>query len=290
MGRGELSAEAAKGPAKGTPRMVTHDPGARTQKDITNIGYTDHLGGMYADKFIHKNIQCEAGRYITIGDKYVDKAVVLPARWKEKQFEAPQFPMNAGDGFFGHGGKPFLYMPDAYVEQLPYNKTQPQDKRKLGFGTKDAFKADEFTQRIRTEQYRDLLKREQRLMKASDARSVEEMRRIVKAKEAEDANRQFVHGKKEIEHLYDVGRNINTAHNPRVPRDQFFTMDEATRMPRRMGAYRTMAQDIGEGHWAVKLQPPGHGQNHVMANTFYDRSHLNGGMPNAETRRYGFDD
>ena len=69
--------------------------------------------------------------------------------------------------------------------------------------------------------------------------------------------------------------------NPRVPRDQFFTMDEATRIPRRMGAYRTMAQDIGEGHWAVKLQPPGHGQNHVMANTFYDRSHLNGGMPNA---------
>ena len=72
---------------------LTHhqvDANARSQKDITKIGYTDHLGGMYADKFIHKNIQCEAGRYITIGDKYVDKAVVLPARWKEKQFHVPQ--------------------------------------------------------------------------------------------------------------------------------------------------------------------------------------------------------
>ena len=87
MGRGQLSLEAAKGPAKGTPRMATHDANARSQKDITKIGYTDHLGGMYADKFIHKNIQCEAGRYITIGDKYVDKAVVLPARWKQKQDE-----------------------------------------------------------------------------------------------------------------------------------------------------------------------------------------------------------
>merc|ERR1719164_339495 len=210
MGRGAQNIERSSS----GPVIVSH---AHDQRAHTVRGYTDHRGGMYADKFIHKNIQCEAGRYITIGDKYVDKAVVLPARWKEKQFEAPHFPMNAGDGFFGHGGKPFLYMPDAYTEQLPYNKTQPQDKRKLGFGTKDAFKADEFTQRIRTEQYRDLLKREQRLMKASDARSVEEMRRIVKAKEAEDANRQFVHGKKEIEHLCARERTRARARCRRAP-------------------------------------------------------------------------
>jgi len=257
--------------AQSAPRMVTHH---RDQKEIAQIGYTDHRGGMYADKFIHKNVQTEAGRYITIGDKYVDKAVVLPARWKEKQFAVPQLPENAGEGYFGYGGKAFTYQPDHYTEQLPYTKTQPQDRRKLGFGTHDAFKADEFTQRIRTEQYRDLLKREKRTMQAQDDTSRAAMHAIRKAKEAEDAARPFVHGKKEIEHLYDVGRNIHTEHNARVPRDQFYTLDEAQRMPRRMGPYRTMAMDIGEGHWAVKLQPPQHGQNHVMANTFYDRSHI----------------
>jgi len=274
--------------AQSAPRMVTHH---RDHSEHTKIGYTDHRGGMYADKFIHKNVQCEAGRYITIGDKYVDKAVVLPARWKSKQFAAPQYPQNAGEGYFGYAGKPFLYMPDAYTEQLPYNKTQPPEKRKLGFGTHDAFKADEFTQRIRTEQYRDLLKREKRLMAAQDGDTRAAYKALAKAKEAEDAARPFVHAKKEIEFLYDVGRNIHTEHNPRVHRDRFYTMDEASRHQgtRRMGPYRTMAMDIGEGHWAVKLQPPQHGQNHVMDNTFYDRSHLNGGMPGAEPRRQGFE-
>lgn len=272
--------------AQSAPRMVTH---ARDQHEHTKIGYTDHRGGMYADKFIHKNVQCEAGRYITIGDKYVDKAVVLPARWKGKQFTSERLPQNAGEGYFGYGGKSFTYMADHYAEQLPYTKTQPHDKRKLGFGTHDAFKADEFTQRIRTEQYRDLLKREQRLMKASDAMNKAHMVELARAKEAEDAARPFVPGKKEIEFLYDVGRNVHTEHNPRVPRDQFFTLDEATRAPRRLGQYRTMSMDIGDGHWAVKLQPPQHGQNHVMDNTFYDRSHLNGGMPGAKPARRGFE-
>jgi len=276
MGRGSQSIERAQS----APRIQSHTAtAARDERAIAAIGYTDHRAGMYSDKFIHKNAQTEGGRYITVGDPYKKtNKLDVPDRWKAKQFEAPQFPQNAGDGYFGYGGKPFMYQPDHYTEQLPYNKTQPPEKRKLGFGTHDAFKADEFTQRIRTEQYRDLLRREKRLMVAQDAKAKDAMASIVKAREAEDAARPFVSGKVEIEHLYDVGRNLHTAHNPRVPRDQFYTMDEAQRKPlaepRRLGQYRTMSMDIGEGHWAVKLEPPSHGQNHVMANTFYDRSHL----------------
>ena len=42
-------------------------------------------------------------------------------------------------------GRSFVYMPDKYATQVPYQTTQPHDKRKLGFGTHDAHKRDEFT-------------------------------------------------------------------------------------------------------------------------------------------------
>ena len=36
------------------------------QRMIAEKGYTNHLAGMYADKFTHPRLQCEAGRYISI--------------------------------------------------------------------------------------------------------------------------------------------------------------------------------------------------------------------------------
>jgi hypothetical protein len=56
------------------------------------------------------------------------------------------------EGYFGYGGKSFVYSSDQYAENVPYTKLQPHDKRKLGFGTHDAHKRDEFTQSIRTQQ------------------------------------------------------------------------------------------------------------------------------------------
>ena len=44
-----------------------------------------------------------------------------------------------------------------------------------------------------------------------------------------DSMLSYVHAKREVEFLYAVGRNIHTAHNPRVPRDPGFTIDEAAR-------------------------------------------------------------
>ena len=78
------------------------------------------------------------------------------------------YPKNAGNGYFGNMGKPFMYMPDKYVEQLPYAKTQPYDTRKLGFGTHDASKRDEFTDRVRTARHGDLLKREKSILQRNE--------------------------------------------------------------------------------------------------------------------------
>ena len=68
------------------------------------------------------------------------------------------------EGYFSK----LVYQHEEYFQQIPYTKTQPLDKRKLGFGSKDAFKTDEFTNTIATEVYRDTLRKEQKMKKRSD--------------------------------------------------------------------------------------------------------------------------
>ena len=51
---------------------------------------------------------------------------------------------------------------DPYQSQVKYLQTQPPDKRRKAFGSGDAFKSDEFTNAIRTETYREQLKKEKR--------------------------------------------------------------------------------------------------------------------------------
>lgn len=224
---------------------------------------------MYTTKFVHKNIMTENGRYITIGDPYQSKKDTLPPRWKEKQFAAPQIPQNSGEGYFGHQGKSFVYMPDKYATQVPYQTTQPHDKRKLGFGTHDAHKRDEFTASIRTEQYRETLKREKILIdKAHDPAAATAILEAAKEKKSE-----YVAGKPEINHLYDVGRNIHTEFDPKNHREQYYTMKHGFEHDKRMGTFRTASQEVGEGMWNVKYSKPEFSAASQVKN-FYDKSHL----------------
>ena len=125
------------------------------------------------------------------------------------------YPKNAGNGYFGNMGKPFMYMPDKYVEQLPYAKTQPYDTRKLGFGTHDASKRDEFTDRVRTEQYRDLLKREKRILQRNEQKRgglAEQIRKAHKklAEAAVEEERQRACGLSAAPFLYDIAEKRNS--------------------------------------------------------------------------------
>ena len=58
----------------------------------SQIGFTDHHPGMYADRFTHKNLQTEKGRYNWLGDKYTDPNRDRPGRFKNKQVERPRAP------------------------------------------------------------------------------------------------------------------------------------------------------------------------------------------------------
>jgi hypothetical protein len=47
-----------------------------------------------------------------------------------------------------------------WVETVKYLESQPENDRKNGFGSKDARRRDEFTNTTRTEQYREMLRKE----------------------------------------------------------------------------------------------------------------------------------
>ena len=158
---------------------------------------------MYSTKVSNTKCAIDAGRYISINDPY-NKDKKLPARWKSKQFEVPQQPGNAGDGYFGYSGKSFSYQSDPYQEQRPYLKQQPPDKRKLGFGTHDASRRDEFSQTIRTEQYRETLQKE---LRKSSKQFQDNQDLLNKQTKKHD----FVANKKEITRLYDVGVNVSSS-------------------------------------------------------------------------------
>lgn len=128
---------------------------------------------MYSVKFrTPKNCIDMNGKPIgfrAVGEPYDSKKKEKNPRWNGKQMITNPAPKNASDsrqlGYFSK----LVYQHEEYFQQIPYTKTQPPDQRKLGFGSKDAFKTDEFTNTIATEVYRDTLRKEMKMKKRSDA-------------------------------------------------------------------------------------------------------------------------
>lgn len=78
------------------------------------------------------------------------KPVVKPSEVKEL---GPSNATGVEDGAFGR----CEYWHEPYVTGTNYRTTQPMDKRKIGFGNGDAMKRDEFSDPIRTAQWRQQL-------------------------------------------------------------------------------------------------------------------------------------
>ena len=165
------------------------------------------------------------------------------------------YPKNAGNGYFGNMGKPFMYMPDKYVEQLPYAKTQPYDTR-WASGTHDASKRDEFTDRVRTEQYRDLLKKE----KSASCAHEQKARRPGGADPQGPQEIGRSHRRKERQERWACPRRPSSttsaarrnAVDPKTKTDCFYNAYQARKREMRRGGYRSMSQDIGDGAWDLQ--------------------------------------
>uniref|UniRef100_A0A7S2XZN8 Uncharacterized protein n=1 Tax=Fibrocapsa japonica TaxID=94617 RepID=A0A7S2XZN8_9STRA len=220
---------------------------------------------MYRTHRTHKNLLDKDASYVTIGDPYIDPNRTIPPRWKEKQFVVQHKPALKQSGYF----EEFKYQPEEYKEMESYLKSQPQDRRKNGFGSHDATRRGEFTSTIRTEQYRETLKQELRVHEKQ--RDPESERKVMAIAAEREMGRTFTEGLTETRHLYDIGKKQVTEFDPRSSRDTFYVMRKDR--PKRLGAHTTSSQAVGDGAWDHKYTKPEFGPIPYVKN-FYDRSHL----------------
>jgi hypothetical protein len=182
-------------------------------------------------------------------------------------------PINAELGHFSK----IVYIPEGYKETNKYITTQPLDGRKRGFGTKDAHRRDEFSNNIRTEQYRESIRKESDLMGKHKGEIDKRLTQLLATKALQTASTvdysasgTFDYSNKVAQ--YDIGRNRITPFDPKSIKDTYYTFQDDR--PKRYGSYsRPISCDVGSSAWDVQYQPPSHGGKSLVKN-FFDKSHL----------------
>ena len=206
--------------------------------------------------------------YITIGDKYINgnpgqgkfggriaQQPALyggpnqPSRTKGKQLITQPAKRGPNSGTFGK----WPYKSDPYKEGVGFLASQPADRRKLGFGSHDAYRSAEFTSTIATKRYREALKNQLASMKKPvdelDAKrmaleaKLEETRAkrlaIQKGRNKKWHDSHYDHAAKGDftmalpgpEGLYDMGRTHVTEYDPNNGVDKFYSKNRATGRP-----------------------------------------------------------
>jgi hypothetical protein len=256
---------------------------------------------MYSSKLVHKGYVSD-NAYLHKGDLYKDP-VANPFRAgektkkgdgedekKEKPFMTALVARNSENGNFAK----LRYVPPfakkttleaGERENLPdtikYITTQPLDQRKRGFGTKDANKRDEFCNDIRTEQYRETLRKEKLLnAESSDVLQMkltkmledrETMRESMRRSGASDDMSLTSKYSQKI-HQYDIGRSRVTEFDPRSTKDTYYRFEDTR--GRFVGeCSQPVSYDIGDSAWSVHYRPPQFG-GHSEVKNFFDKSHL----------------
>ena len=186
--------------------------------------------------------------------------------------------MNAENGHFAK----IVYVPEGYKETNKYITTQPLEGRKKGFGTKDAHRRDEFSNNIRTEQYREGIRKETMLLNQNKDKVEARLTQLLATKALETAKMNntggstgshegfFDYSNKVAQ--YDIGRNRVTAFDPKSIKDTYYKFSDER--PKRFGTTnRPISYDLGSSAWDVHYQPPTFGGKSLVKN-FFDKSHL----------------
>mmetsp|Transcript_2184 Transcript_2184/g.3433 ORF Transcript_2184/g.3433 Transcript_2184/m.3433 type:complete len:245 (-) Transcript_2184:213-947(-) len=238
---------------------------------------------MYSTKLVNKNVVSD-NAYITVGDPYADPKQ-NPFRQPKKGEKAPTpfqsklIPINAENGHFSK----IVYVPEGYKETNKYITTQPLDARKRGFGTKDAHRRDEFSNNIRTEQYRESIRKESELLSKGKGVLEAKLTTLLATKAMNDSTALSASGTMRNSTTggfdyslkvaqYDIGRNRITPFDPKSIKDTYYKFEDER--PKRLGTFgRPVSCDVGATAWEVNYQPPSHGGKSLVKN-FFDKSHL----------------
>ncbi|KAM3576789.1 hypothetical protein VYU27_001381 [Nannochloropsis oceanica] len=202
--------------------------------------------------------------FLSVGEPYQDKSD-LPERWKGKRMVCGGTPQETFSRLKYPEGEPYVAVP-LYIE------AESIDTRKAGFGSKDASKRDEFTNFIRTEQYREVLRKELASLKNSKCHWRQQQQ--IHGHDDKGTTRDLANGASKT-FLYDIGRSRTTPFDPKRRRDRYYQRSApATNGSKpRFSPYRLSSEEIGAGLWQVKSMPPraAPGSCHKA---FMDKSHL----------------
>jgi len=170
------------------------------------------------------------------------------------------------------------YKGGGFQEATRYLETQPIGNRKLGFMTKDAHKRDEFSNGVRTEQYRESIRKEKDIIDKGASHIQDQLAELMSKRASEsssmsatnttDAN-GFSYDEKVPQ--YDIGRTRVTPFDPKSKGDTFYKFSHER--GKRMGGYKPISTDTGDGAWSFQYKPPQHGGKSEVKN-FFDKSHI----------------
>lgn len=228
--------------------------------EAAKIGYTDHHPGMYSDRFLHKNLQTENGRYNWLGDKYQDPDRTRPGRYKNKQFSnsAPVwYPgSNVEGNLYGLDGKrvPALREGDQYPSvAAPVRKGRQSTKVGFGAGVGDSKFVPDMSTAQRQARYTHALKKEAKLQPPP---SLDE----VAALEAERGHPRLAW---EAEpNMYEPDENTENQFlrfvpghlRDKQPLDTRQERQKKSTKTRSFGLQRPTSATIGEGVWDYQTQ------------------------------------
>jgi len=205
--------------------------------------------------------------YVTLGDPYHKKGAKL-SRYNGKQFQTnPAHKGRSKDVMFAKAF-PWLSEGDKFVAQALYLKSQPREGRKKGFLSQDASRRDEFSNTIRTEQYRWALGREASMKKMHSATKMEYQPSDVRmAPCLAEVAPEFTTPK----HLYDIGKGSSvTKFSQKMHRDCWYQAQRDPMKERRMGDYLPSSYEIGnEAVVETELHKPQYANTPIISSTFY---------------------
>merc|ERR1711934_45453 len=222
--------------------------------------------------------QFTTSTYVTLGDPYAKKGTML-SRYKKKQFlTMPAKKGRTKDTMFGNGF-PWLADGDKYNDKNSYLKTQPRETRKKGFLSSDAFKADEFSNTLRTNQYRWQLGRELAINKMHMAAN--EKRAAERAQTAPTGASRKVEMAQELgkidpnlstpNFLFDIGKgSYVTPFDQKLSRENWYQANRKSGEARNMGDWVPSSYEIGnEMVQQYDLQKPTYASTPIIRSTFY---------------------
>lgn len=205
--------------------------------------------------------------YITVGDPY---QTPNQNPFRESKVTTGPFkyvgahPKNAENGCFSK----LEYKEGGTHGVIAYLGTQPLDQRKQGFGTKDAFRRDEFSNGIRTEQYRATIKKEKMILKLSKGEDdVQKLHMLLLENENSLAEEDRIF-------QFDISTRI-TEFDPKMKKDTYKRPNTTSAIGTKTSSFgfKTVSSDWGADFDPTSYQVPEHGGRNTISH-FYDKSHI----------------